>query len=676
MKRAILLVAVISAACATPEEFPVVGEINIIPQPHSIERIGGVFEINRETVICASSEVESRAAEFLSEALMTRSNVNISVVGECGRKNTIAFVTDEAVTDPKLDSEYRLRIAPEGVRIAGSGRGMFYAVQSLIQQIPAGAVAPIQLPGAEIYDKPRFEYRGMHLDVARHFMPPEFIKTYIDHISRYKFNYFHWHLTDDQGWRVEIKQRPNLTEIGSKRNESALSKADEPYRGDGKPVEGFYTQDEIRDIVEYARRRYVTIIPEIEMPGHSAAALAAYPELGCRGKDYPYKVKTAWGAFPDVMCPSETTFTFVEIVLGELIDLFPDSPYIHIGGDEVQYTEQWTASAAVRQLKAAEGLKNDVSVTSYFLRRASKFLTSRGKTPIGWDEVLDGGADQDMVVMAWQDQERGIRAATLGHKVIMAPWRNTYFDHPPGESEPGRIALGDPVTIEDVYRFDPVPNGMPTRTAANILGGQGCVWTEFIKTEEDVEYMMLPRALALAEALWSARERKHLANFYQRLAIELVQLDKQSIKFWIPRPNGFKDRRLGATERAIVDLGPIFGGTKIFYTRDGTKPDFAAIPYGAPFILDVPDKSEVRIRAITVMPSGRTGTEYAATFSRGDVRPKMQAFQPPVYHQSNSARLPAEIVSTAPPAVKSSAVPSPSPTPAQPRQKVNSNSEN
>ncbi|HEX2640027.1 MAG TPA: beta-N-acetylhexosaminidase, partial [Pyrinomonadaceae bacterium] len=367
--------------------FAQVSEINIIPKPRSVQNKAGAFTLNKNTKLSALGGAAARDnAVVFNDMLDQLYGFRLKIVGEKTTKNVIVLRYGEALGK----ETYNLQVDPDSIQLVGSDpAGMFYALQSFSQLLPIGTRKTIQIPAVSIEDGPRFPYRGIHLDVGRHFMPVSFVKKYIDLMAQYKFNYFHWHLTEDQGWRIEIKKYPKLTEIGSKRPETVLGRNLQPYVGDKTPVEGFYTQDEIRDVIAYAKARYITIIPEIELPGHSSAALAAYPEFGCKA-DYQYKVQTTWGIFKEVYCPTEKTFKFLEDVLSEVIDLFPDSPYIHIGGDEV-LKDMWKESPEVQQLMARENLKDVNEVQSYFVRRMEKFINSKGKKIIGWDEILEGG---------------------------------------------------------------------------------------------------------------------------------------------------------------------------------------------------------------------------------------------------------------------------------------------
>jgi len=590
------------------------GEINIIPQPTLTRRIGGQFELSAETKIVAANESEIRAAAILNEVLMENYGFTLDITDQINLENSITFST--IVTGDGLDAEegYSLKIEPGYIQIKGTERGMFYGIQSLIQLFPLDFFGEIKIPAAEIIDAPRFSYRGMHLDVGRHFMPVEFIKKYIGLLSQYKYNYFHWHLTDDQGWRIEIKKYPRLTDIGSKRRETVIGKSYRPYVGDGIPVEGYYTQEQIRDIVAFAKAKHITIIPEIDLPGHSSAALAAYPEYGCK-ENYQYKVQTTWGGFPDIYCPTEAAFHFIEDILSEVIDLFPDSPYVHIGGDEVMM-DHWKESRFIRELKQRENLKSERDVQSWFIRRVESFVNSRGKKIIVWDEVLGEGVEPSATIMSWRGFEPGIQAARAKHNVIMTPSDITYFDHPQGDAKFEPLSLGDQVTLEDVYKFDPVPWELSFEDANYIIGAQGCVWTEFMKRPNDIEYMTFPRALALAEVLWSKQRVKNYAGFLERLYKEFPRLDQKNVNYRIPKPYGLADRNLSIGEKVVVDLTAPIPNGKIYYTLDGTNPKPGANLYRAPLVLNVEPNKMVELKVKVVNSDGRESPVFIAKYVR------------------------------------------------------------
>ncbi|MBK7338446.1 MAG: beta-N-acetylhexosaminidase [Saprospirales bacterium] len=432
------------------------------------------------------------------------------------KHNMLAFRQTPNIKNPE---GYRLLVSPQEIRIEfGEPVGAFYALMSLRQLADSLG----NVPCVSIEDEPRFTYRGMHLDVARHFFPVEFIKKYIDQLAAHKMNYFHWHLTEDQGWRIEIKKYPKLQEISAFRKETLIGHySEQPQRFDGQRYGGYYTQEEIREVVRYAQERFVTIVPEIEMPGHAQAVLAAYPELSCHGN--PVEVATTWGVFEDVLCPKEETFEFLENVLLEVMDLFP-GPYIHIGGDECPKV-QWKESPFCQELIAREGLKNEEGLQSYFIRRIDQFLSSHGRKLIGWDEILEGGLSPNATVMSWRGTEGGIAAARAGHDAIMAPTSHCYFDYYQSRRPSEPVAIGGFTPLEKVYSFEPLPAELSPEEARHILGAQGNVWTEYIATPEQVEYMAFPRAFALAEVLWSPTEVRNYESFLDRLSIHLPKLN-------------------------------------------------------------------------------------------------------------------------------------------------------
>lgn len=404
---------------------------------------------------------------------------------------------------------YELYIEDQKIRISGGSiAGLQYGFTSLHQFI---LNRNFPLPKATIKDNPEFRYRGMHLDVARHFFSVEEVKKYLDFLAFYKYNAFHWHLTEDQGWRIEIKKYPKLQEIAAYRKETLIGHYnDQPHQFDGKKYGGYYSQEEVKEIVAYATERNIEVIPEIEMPGHSLAALAAYPELGC-GQG-TYEVATKWGVFEDVYCPTEKTFKFLENVIDEVISLFP-AKYIHIGGDECPKTA-WKNSDFCQQLIKNEGLKDEHELQSYFITRMEKYINSKGKQIIGWDEILEGGLAPNATVMSWRGIEGGIEAARQNHDVIMTPGTHCYFDHYQSENENEPLAIGGYTSIEKVYLWQPVPENLEADKRKYIIGGQANLWTEYIQNFAKLEYMAFARGIAMSEALWS--KNKNYNAFLQR----------------------------------------------------------------------------------------------------------------------------------------------------------------
>lgn len=589
-------------------------ELAIIPRPLSIEYGQQQLELSREAVIVAGNESARIAAEALNERLAAAYGFRLKVSGKS--RHRPAIFIDAKASSSNAPEGYRLQIDGNGIHLSGNGAGIFYGVQTLLQIMPEQFGDAVKLPFASIVDWPRFKYRGMHLDTARHFMPVEFVKKYIDLMAQFKFNYFHWHLTDDQGWRIEIKKYPRLTEIGSTRPETVKERNLSPYIGDGTPHGGFYTQAQIREVVEYARKRYVTVIPEIEMPGHASAALAAYPQFGCK-KDYQYKVQTSWGIFKEVFCPTDETFKFLEDILEETIALFPDSPYIHIGGDEV-LKDHWKESAFVQELKTRENLKDEHEVQSYFIRRIEKFVNSKGKKIIGWDEILEGGIAPNATIMSWRGMRGGIEAAKAKHDVIMTPTTHVYFDYGQGDPEYEPLNIGSYVPLAKVYSFDPIPESLTENEAQFIIGGQANVWTEYMKTPQQVEYMAFPRMLALSEVLWTNKDGRDFEDFRRRLNAILPRLDKQGVNYRIPEPGGLQNV-VTENERISVELQPA-AGTRVHYTTDGTMPDERSAVYSRPIEVRLGEGEIKTLKTIVVNAAGRKSVVYAATIIRGRLR--------------------------------------------------------
>ncbi len=611
----LLIAAAISLFFASAN-FGQAEQINIVPQPASVTKRTGTFRFDQKTKIVAADRTGREMAGLLNDLLLARYGFKIEFTDKKHSSNAIIFQN----VDQKAGEAYTIDVADKTINVSGGAAGLFYSVQTLMQLLPPEYTGPVNIPAMSIKDSPRFKYRGMHLDVSRHFMPVEFIKKYIDLMSQFKLNYFHWHLTDDQGWRIEIKKYPKLTEIGSKRPESHEGRYSTTFKGDGRPVEGFYTQEEIKDVVRYAKARYITVVPEIELPGHASAALAAYPELGkgCASPDYTFEVKKTWGIFKEVFCPTEETFKFLEDVLDETIKLFPDSPYVHIGGDEV-LKDYWKESAYVQELKKRENLKDEHEVQSYFVRRMEKFVNSKGKKIIGWDEILEGGIAPNATIMSWRGMKGGIEAAKQKHDVIMTPTDFAYLDYGQGDPAYEPLNIGGYVPLSKVYEFDPVPPELNAEEAKYIIGGQANIWTEYIETPAAVEYMAFPRMLALAEAVWSQKAGRNFADFERRLTARLPMLDKQNVNYRIPEPGGLQNVVTGEAE-VTVRLEPR-PGTAVFYTIDGSTPNAkTAEEYKGPFKMKM-DVGDVKtLKTIVVLPNGRSSSVYAATFVRGTLR--------------------------------------------------------
>jgi hexosaminidase len=443
------------------------------------------------------------------------------------RTGEVAAGAPELVTDPSLPSEaYVLDVSDSGIRITAAGaKGHFYGKQTLRQLTGADG----RVPAVRIEDSPRFRWRGLHLDVSRHFFPVAFIKKYIDLMAAYKLNVFHWHLTDDQGWRIEIKKHPKLTAVASQRSETIVGHPRFPgaKRYDGTPHGGFYTQDEVREVVAYAAERHVDVLPEIELPGHSVAAFVAYPELCCGAP--PSEVATRWGIKDEVYCPNEKSFALIADVIREVAPLFPFE-YFHIGGDEAPKI-RWSECAWAQEVMRREGLHDEEELQSWFIRRVGTILEGLGKKLIGWDEILEGGLAPNATVMSWRGTRGGITAAKQGHDVVMCPEADMYFDHYQGDWRTEPLAIGGATPLEDVYKYEPIPTHLKGDERERVIGTQGCVWTEYMPDGRHVEYMTYPRALALAEVAWTAKDRRDLDAFTTRLASEVRWLDQQGVSY-------------------------------------------------------------------------------------------------------------------------------------------------
>jgi len=492
----------------------------------------GSFRLAPNTVIVADKASLSEGL-ILSRSLSPATGFPIEVrASSPSGVSTIDMKIDPSLK--KLGSEgYRLVVTPQKISIRASATaGLFYAGQSLLQLLPPeifreAYVSNIDwtLPCVQIEDYPRFQWRGALLDAGRHFMPKEFVKKFIDLLALHKMNSFQWHLTDDQGWRIEIKKYPKLTEIGAWRKETLIGRLEhesqKELKFDGRPHGGFYTQDDAREIVEYARVRHINVVPEIEMPGHAQAAIAAYPELGNTGQQL--EVGTKWGVFENIFNPKESTLLFLQDVLTEILEIFP-SRFVHTGGDEAVKT-QWKASAEAQVRIKDLGLRNEEELQGYFTRRMAEFLTSKGRRLIGWDEILEGGIPPNTAVMSWRGEKGGIAAAQAGHDVVMAPTGSTYFDYYQSkdkDKEP--LAIGGYLPLEVVYDYEPVPKEIAVEFSKHVLGSQGQLWTEYMPSPKQVEYMAFPRLAALAEVTWSPKEKKNHPEFLERLTHHLARL--------------------------------------------------------------------------------------------------------------------------------------------------------
>jgi hexosaminidase len=511
------------------------GVSDIVPKPVQLIAAPGAFALTEGTVLTATPGAEGEAQQ-LGSWLRAPTGCELPLV-TAAETNCVALELDRSLETPLGKEGYRLAVTPTRITIrSATEAGLFYGGITLQQLLPVeayGARPADQaarlwtVPCVEVEDAPRFVWRGLLLDVARHFMPVEAIKKFIDLAALHKLNMLQLHLTDDQGWRIEIQRYPLLTEIGSVRAESP--RPGDRTQGDGTPYGPyFYTQSQIRELVEYAQARHVTLVPEIEMPGHFLAALAAYPQFSCTGG--PFRVRTQWGIEPDVLCAgNDAAIEFAVNVLAEVTDLFP-SRFIHIGGDEAP-RDRWKACPNCQARMRSEGFTAEAQLQTYLNHRVERFLASRGRRLIGWDEILEGGLTPDAVVMSWRGTEGGIAAATAGHDVVMSPTSHCYLDYAQGQGPNEPEAIGGFLPLETVYAFEPLPAALPETQRQHILGVQGNLWTEYIPTPRVAEYFAFPRAIALAEVAWSSAASRDLADFQQRLPAHLQRLDRLDVHY-------------------------------------------------------------------------------------------------------------------------------------------------
>ena len=589
MKR-FLLVAISLVLVLGCSKKPVDRPIGIIPQPAFLQQEEGVFTLEKTTPVYVDAGDSSllRTIGFLNERLEKAAGFSLKVIQDDplmhGQEKGIFLL------DAELSKEaYNLEITPGRVLIEyGDGAGAFYAVQTILQLLPTEIFAENrqrgvrwELPCCAIEDAPRFPYRGMHLDCCLHFFSVDFLKKYIDVMALHKVNRFHWHLTEDQGWRLEIKKYPLLTEKGQWRKETVIGSLSSGFY-DGKPYGGYYTQDEVRELVRYASERYVTIIPEIELPGHALAAIACYPELSCGLEDH-YETATRWGIFKQVYCPKEETFKFLEDVFDEVFELFP-TELVHIGGDECPKAS-WKKCPHCQSLIKKLGLKDEFELQSWFIQRMEKYINSKGHQIIGWDEILQGGLAPNAKVMSWLGEEGGIKAAQQHHEVVMAPYPKYYLDYLQADPESEPLAMGGPTTLRTMYEYNPVPEVLTSEERRYIIGVEGCVWTEYMPTPARVEYMAWPRMCAIAEAGWT-RADKDWNRFTRSLELHLGRLDRLGVAYCKAFYNPFIELHKDTEYSKVATISVDAPGAEIRYTLDGSTPTAESRLYEGPFVIN------------------------------------------------------------------------------------------
>jgi hexosaminidase len=524
-------------------------EFPVLPQPAKVVRGRGTWALSARTVIVANGDAAG-VARTLAAALAPALGRTLAVQARIPPAGQAILLAIDPALRSALGAEgYTLSVTRDGVAIrAAEPAGLFYGTVTLRQLLPPDifSATPVErtwfVRVVDIEDQPRFAWRGLMLDSARHFIPKAEVLRFVDLLALHKLNVLHWHLTDDQGWRLEIKKYPKLTEVGAWRKETRAGHERDGAGFDGVPHGGFYTQDDVREVVAYARERFVTVVPEIEMPGHAQAAVAAYPELGVL--DTPVEVSTKWGINPYLFNAKDATIRFLQDVLTEVLALFP-STFIHVGGDEA-IKDQWKASAAIQARITELGLADEHELQSWFIRQMDSFLASRGRRLIGWDEILEGGLAPGATVMSWRGVQGGITAARAGHDVVMTPTTHLYFDYyqtnDPGET----LAIGGYLPIDKVYAFEPVPPELTVEEARRVLGAQANIWTEYIKTPERLQYQAFPRAAALAEVVWTPAAQRDFTRFRARLAIHEGRLRALGVSF---RPIATFDAEAGFPPR-------------------------------------------------------------------------------------------------------------------------------
>ena len=593
--------------------------LSLIPAPATIEAAGGEFMLSSGTGLAidpAFGSAGNVAAMFNGFLAKHYSKISVEEQQAPGDAALIRANYDSLIDNPEA---YTLKVSADGITIiAGDDAGLFYAFQTLMQLIfPSqeavrGAVA---VPCVAISDSPQYKWRGMHLDVSRHFFPKEFIFKMLDAMAIHKLNTFHWHLTDDQGWRIEIKKYPELTAVGAWRDETLIGHGSEtPWVYDGTRYGGYYTQEDVREVVEYAGRLHINVLPEIEMPGHAVAALQAYPQLSCSGGPVP--PFNRWGVNEDVFCAGkEETYEFLEGVLTEVAELFPYE-YIHIGGDECPKV-RWEVCPDCQKRIADNNLKDEHELQSYLVRRMEAFLSAKGKKLIGWDEILEGGIADNAAVMSWRGHAGGINAANMGHDVVMTPHSFVYLDYYQSKyNEP--LSIGGMLPLEKVYSIDIMPPEIAEEKRHHIIGAQSNLWTEYVGDEKHAEYMAFPRLAALSEAIWTPRERLDFASFSKRMSAHYARYDAMDLNYRVPHPSGYEAMNLVTGGPATVALSNGVPGSSIYYTTDGSEPDEKAELYTGPLTL-APD-DEITLKSVTVMPGGRRSAVMTGLFRKSELK--------------------------------------------------------
>jgi hexosaminidase len=617
----LLYLASLGAATAQPQSAP--GPLPLLPQPVRVVVRGPAFGLSSRTTVHTGRGLGPRSAALFTQYVQAKCHLELGRQPAAGAASTIDLRLDSTAV-PQREG-YHLVVSANRITLTGHDEaGVFYGLQTLSQLLgPGGRAAEVRLPGCEITDYPRFAYRGMHLDVSRHMFPVSVLKKWLDVLAFYKINTFHWHLTDDQGWRLEIKKYPRLQTVAAYRTETLLGhKKELPHRFDGTRYGGYYTQAEARELVRYAAERHITVIPEIEMPGHALAALSAYPALGCTGG--PYQAATFWGVFDDVYCAgNEDTFTFLTSVLDEVVAIFPGR-YVHIGGDECPKT-RWKVCPKCQARIKAEHLKDEHELQSYFVQRMGRYLATKHRQLLGWDEILEGGLSPGATVMSWTGEQGGIEAARLGHSVVMTPEKEVYLDYYQSLNPRDLLAAGGYTPLRKLYRYEPVPAVLTAAQAHYVLGVQANVWTEYMPTPRKLEYMVFPRLLAVAEIAWSPRGPRDYPGFLARVRAHDPLLGALGV---VPARNYDEvtdSLRAGPGGLLLLRLQSSAPQGAIRFTTNGQEPNAQSPKYTAPLLIS----QSCVVKASVFMGSQRTQPVYTKEFTVGPATGKAVALANP-----------------------------------------------
>lgn len=617
----VFLLLLLTACTGTKTEQHIKSTYALLPVPVSMQPLDGDFKLSESTTIIVdgSNKELLQLAGYLAEELKNLTNLQIQISSEKNTtaSNCIHLVVDATIYSPQenfssKDTEaYSLDVTSGGIAIRAATPGaLFYGIQTMLQLLQINK-DEVLVPNVKIFDYPAFSWRGAHLDVCRHFFPVTYIKKMLDAMAMHKLNVFHWHLTDDQGWRIEIKKYPLLTSVGAWRKETVVGHMSaHPLQYDGKKYGGFYTQEQIKEVVAYAQSRHITIVPEIEMPGHAVAALSAYPEYSCTGG--PFEVFTEWGESNEAFCGGkEETFDFIQNILDEVVALFPGK-YIHVGGDECSKKRWEKCKDCMQRMKTAH-LKNEMELQSYFIKRVESYLRKKGKKLIGWDEILQGGLPEGATVMSWRGREGGIEASATGHDAVMTPGKYCYFDHYQGVPSQEPLAIGGYLPLDSVYSFDPI-QGLDSIQSKHILGAQANTWTEYIPTEQHLEYMLFPRLCAMAEVLWSPKGKQDYVDFLSRMDAHYRRLDKKNIQYRVDVPTGFYPLNRFLTENTTISLHCDIPSAMVRYTLDGSVPQENSDLYVKPFQLSLAQKQQINAKSF--LKNGKSSAVLNGRFER------------------------------------------------------------